>query len=121
MRIAIGRDLNAAPPEIPGAKIATEADARRIALDAYARKANRANVLSATDIVRKIDVIVFGFDLPGFAKQGDKVWEVRFTGLEKELRAILWVHANSGDLHFLCGPWQSDGSQISSDEASSPP
>lgn len=52
---------------------------------------------------------LLGFPVDGFARENDKIWEVRVQDWDCNgngiLRAILWVHADTGEVHFACGPW----------------
>jgi hypothetical protein len=93
-------------PKLLGAKVSNGDDASRIAMKAYAEKVRG---LSAYEGSGQPILIELGFELKGFAKVGDKVWEVRFTNLNPEgnrsLRAILWVHAATEKVYFVCGPW----------------
>lgn len=92
------------PLEIAGAKVAKEADARCIAFDAYIKKM-RLEVL-ATEGVRSVKVMKLGYDIPGFAKQGEPLWEARVMTLNDELRAILWINPHSEAVYFVVGPWK---------------
>ena len=94
-------------PEIPGAKVANGNDAARISQKAYVEKMHG---LSAYEGAGGGSIIELGFEVKGFAKLGDKVWEIRFTSMNpagrRALRAILWVHSETGQVHFVCGPWE---------------
>ncbi len=97
------RDLSAPMVKIPGAKVETEFAAKRLAFDNYIKKV-KGNV-SATEAVREVTVIVIGFDVDGFAKRGTQIWEARVTD-KQALRAIIWVNPLTGEVHFVCGPWE---------------
>lgn len=49
---------------------------------------------------------VLGYSIVGFASTGDKVWEVRFVGVEEKevLYACALVHATSGVLRWVIPP-----------------
>ena len=100
----MGRDLAAKPLQIEGAKVSAQADAKRIAFEAYVKKM-RAEIL-ANEGVQDMAVVTLGYDVPGFAPKGERIWEVRVLTIEGGLRAILWVNPRSEDVHFVCGPWK---------------
>ncbi|MDX9862370.1 MAG: hypothetical protein RBS99_15785 [Rhodospirillales bacterium] len=100
----IGRDLAAKPLQIEGAKVSAQADAKRIAFEAYAKKM-RAEIL-ANESVQDMAVVTLGYDVPGFASKGERIWEARVLTIEGGLRAILWVNPRSEDVHYVCGPWE---------------
>ena len=107
------RDLERAEkPELPGAKVSHGNDASRIAQKAYVEKVRS---LSAYEGAGKANVVELGFDVKDFAKTGDKVWEVRLTTMNPDgrraLRAILWVHSETEQVHFVCGPWEEEKSE----------
>lgn len=99
-------------PNLPDAKVSNGNDASRIAMKAYVEKVRG---LSAYEGSGQPKLIEFGFELKDFAKVGDKVWEVRFTNLNptgnRSLRAILWVHAATEKVYFVCGPWGAEETQ----------
>lgn len=76
--------------------------ALRIALEAYHQKKSG---FSAMEGYTRPILFQLGSEIKGFAQDGDKVWEVRITSLTKDgcrtLRAIVWVHAQTGRTHFL--------------------
>lgn len=66
-------------------------------------------------------VLLLGFPVEGFAQEGDEVWEVRMSGMngnrpENTLRAILWVHPDTGKVYYVCGPWRQGGAESSTFE-----
>ena len=92
--------------EIPGTMLSQEEEAHRVALKAYF--ALQGGVSATESDV--ISIVTIGFDIPNFAKRGEKLWEVRFTemgmnGVERMLRAILWIHPETSAIHALVGPW----------------
>ncbi len=101
--LCMARDLSAPMITICGAKVETESAAKRLAFDNYIRKM-KGNI-SATESVRDVTIIVLGYDVGGFAKKGEKIWEARVTD-NQALRAILWVNPRSENVHFVCGPWE---------------
>ena len=106
---AMGRDLAAKPLQIEGTKVSAQADAKRIAFEAYAKKM-RAEVL-ANEGVQDISVVTLGYDAPGFATEGERIWEARVLTIEGKLRAIIWVNPRSEDVHFVCGSWEKKASE----------
>jgi hypothetical protein len=101
--VAMSRDLTALPQQIEGTKISTEFEAKHIASDSYLKKMQL--MVSATESMSDIDIIKLGFDMPGFAGQGKKIWEVRVRTIEGDLRAIIWINPNTGRVYFVTGPW----------------
>ncbi len=93
--------------EIKGAKVSKQLDASGIATTAYEKKTKKGGFAGRTNIE------VLAFDIPGFGKRGDKVWEVRFTEVIIEKGAggwnatiaILWVHSETTEVYFVIGPW----------------
>lgn len=96
-------DLLAVSPQIEGAKIATEGEARHFAFKQYVKRM-KGNIL-AEETVRQTTIVKMGYDLPGFANKGDLIWESRVLTLEDELRGIIWLHPNSEKVHFVTGVW----------------
>ena len=97
---------NAVRQEIQGALLAQEDDARHVAIEAYF---TRQGGLLATES-EVLSIVTIGFDIPGFAKKGEKLWEIRFTdmgsnGVQRLLRAILYLHPNTSAIHAVVGPW----------------
>ncbi len=101
--LAAARDLSATILEIKGAKVATQAEAKQIAFDHYTKKM-KANIL-AIEGVKGISIVTLGYNIPGFASKGDKIWEIRILTIENELRSILWVHSETGKVYFVIGNW----------------
>jgi len=94
------------PQEISGAVLSQEKDARHVAIEAYF---TRQGGLLATES-EVLSIVTIGFDIPGFAKKGERLWEVRFTdmgsnGVQRLLRAILYIHPNTSAIHAVVGPW----------------
>lgn len=98
--------------KLPAAKVSNGKAASRIALDAYMRKTGG---LSAYEACGAIQLLELGFEIKDFAVTGDKIWEVRITdmslGVVGLLRAILWVHAETEKVHFVCGHWNNSTSE----------
>jgi hypothetical protein len=102
--------------EIKGAKVSKAQDARNLAEGEYLEKLlkTRAGML-ANEGASDISIATLGFDVPEFGKTGDKIWEVRIAlhiKLEQDLRAIAWIHPQTGKVHFVIGPWQVDKSAV---------
>lgn len=94
-----------AEPETDFNHVLTESKAKRIARDAYAEKMGVH--LMAEEGIWKVDIQTIGFDIPGFAKRGDQLWEARVMAfLNRETRAIIWVNANTEQVYYVIGPWK---------------
>ncbi len=111
-----------APPTIPGARASQAKQAQHIALTAYLAKAGG---LMATEDLAPTAVVTLGYDVPGFAKSGDRIWEVRALwwrpDLTRALRSILWVHSETSQVYFLTGVWQASGESPGSGSSPSSP
>lgn len=81
----------------------TELMVKRIVVNEYMIKM-KLKVL-ATEGVREIRPIKIGYDIPGFAKKGDKIWEARIETLEGDFRAIIWINLPNSKPYFVVGPW----------------
>lgn len=106
---AVSRDLDAPPLRIEGAQVSEQSAAKQIAIDAY-RKKMRAQVL-ATGGAQEVSIITLGYDVPKFASQGQRVWEIRVMTIEQELRAIIWVNPQTKAVHFVRGAWGEEEKQ----------
>ena len=91
--------------KLPGALVSDAECASRLAMDAYFHKSSG---LSAMEGPSKTILVELGFSVKDYAKIGDKIWEVRITVLTKDgnhaLRAIVWIHSQTGLPYFLCFP-----------------
>jgi len=49
-------------------------------------------------------------DIPGFARAGDPLWEVRFIGKGTGLQTLIWINKETGLAYFACRPgeWMKD-------------
>lgn len=90
-----------------GSKINNYRKAERTAFDAYSMRMKEG--VSSMEAPGGSSIITLGYDVPGFGKEGQKVWEVRITEMtvvpEFALRSIVWIQPDTGDVHFVCGPW----------------
>lgn len=103
--IAFGRDFQAPPLVLKGAKVSTEAQAKSLAWNQYfSLMLKRHRGVSATESARVVGIETIGFDMPGYAKKGDAVWEVRIIDFVSGLNAIIWVHSESQAVKFLLLP-----------------
>jgi len=103
--IAFGRDFKAPPLVLKGAKVSTEAQAKSLAENQYfSLMLKRHRGISATESARVVGIETVGFDMPGYAKKGDVVWEVRIVDFVSGLNAIIWVHSESQAVKFLLLP-----------------
>ncbi len=103
---AMSRDIDAMSPQIEGTKLPTQSDAKRVAFAAYMKRMQLEILAEEGVREREISVVTLGYDVPGFAAKGERIWEARVLTIEGGLRAILWVNPRSEDVHFVCGPWK---------------
>jgi len=86
---------------LQGAKVPDAEQASLLAMKAYIRTSG----LSAQEGPSQPSLMEVGFPVEGYAKVGDKIWEVRITALTKDgnraIRAIIWVHAQTGQARFV--------------------
>ncbi len=101
--LALGGATTAEPKLPPGATVGTEAQAREVAFRAYVEKMKLG--ILAEEGITGAALLALGYDVPGFAKRRDPVWEVRIETISLETRALIWVHALSGMVLFVVGPW----------------
>jgi len=99
------RDLLAPPLKLEGAKVAIEWDAKSIGLKHYGKRMMPQPGLRADEWARDVSIVTLGYTIPDFAAAGDKVWQVQIVTLENELRGIIWVHSETGNVHFVTGAW----------------
>lgn len=97
--------------EMKGARVSNASEAKRIATAACERKSHFMTL--ASEGVSTIAIIGLGFEVPKFCASGTTIWEIRFADLFRPdllpaLRAIIWIHPDSGKTHFLTSPWQSE-------------
>jgi hypothetical protein len=86
-----------APLKIEGARVSTEAQANKIATEAYFKKTRG---LRGVQTAKVVSIHTLDVEIKGFARKGDRVWEVRIYG-PRDLRAVIWVHATSAKTYFL--------------------
>lgn len=99
------RDFKAPPLVLKGAKVSTEAQAKSLADNRYfSLMLKRGRGISATEGARVVGIETVGFGMPGYAKKGDAVWEVRIIDFAGGLNAIIWVHSESQAVKFLLLP-----------------
>lgn len=82
---------------VRGVRVSTEAEAKKIAVDAYFKKTGG---LRGVQTAKVVSIHTLDLDIKGFAQKSDRVWEVRIYG-PRDLRAIIWVHAQSAKTYFL--------------------
>lgn len=93
--------------KIDGAKVASSVDAKRIASTHYYEKTKS---LDAHERIGKIAIIDLDYDVPGFAVKGDRIWQayvLRSAPRPNMLRGIIWIHPETGQVHFVTGVWGS--------------
>lgn len=101
--ICLAQDTSNPRVVIDGAKISQESEAAGISFKRYIEKMNLM-VLAEEGPLRPT-VITLGFDMPGFAQKGDKLWETRIMYCWSRLRAIVWLNPYTGETFWLIGPW----------------
>ena len=93
--------------EVPESQVPTAREAACLATEAYVE---RMGGLSDNESFDGPRLLFLGFDVEGFARSGDKIWEVRITTSMASalvaLRAIAWVNPDTAKVHFVCGPWE---------------
>lgn len=106
--------------ELPGGMVSDAENAKQLAIQAYLDKMEG---IRATEWLECFGVILLGYTVDGFALEEDKVWEVRVSDIGnnglRTLRAILWVHPETGKVHYVCGPWE-QGRSKTPEEAETP-
>lgn len=116
------KDLEKPPPEIKGAKVGTARQAEKLGLGAYMGRIGwpRHGLLASE--APGASVTTLDIDLPGFAKSGQQVWEVRITSLSRDsrraLRAIILIHPETERPFVVLGPW--DAEPLGKDNESTP-
>lgn len=98
------RNFQEQPLELKGAKVATEAQAKELVWKQYVTLMSKRRGISGTEGPRVIGIETVGFDMPGYAKKGDAVWEVRMIDFVSGLNAIALVHSESQAVKFLLLP-----------------
>lgn len=83
--------------KIEGARVSTEAQAKKIATEAYFKKTRGLRGVQSAKVV---SIHTLDVQIKGFARKGDRVWEVRIYG-PRDLRAVIWVHSGSAKTYFL--------------------
>lgn len=85
------------PLKIEGARVSSEAEAKKIAVDAYFK---RTRGLRGVQTAKVVSIHTLDVEIKGFARRGDRVWEVRIYGA-RDLMAVIWVHSKSAKTFFL--------------------
>jgi hypothetical protein len=85
------------PAHLVGAKVSNPGEAVDLAIRAYFARAGGMRALQSAQTVGAASL---GFDVPGFAQAGDRVWEVRVHE-RGALSAVIWVNAETGGSRFL--------------------
>ena len=85
------------PSRLDGAKVDNPGEAVTVAVDAYfARAGGKRSIRSAG----AIGAATLDFDVPDFARAGDRVWEVRVYEFGT-LSGVIWVNAETGRTRFV--------------------
>jgi hypothetical protein len=85
------------PAHLVGARVSDPGEAVDLATRAYFARAGGMRALQSAQAVGAASL---GFDVPGFALAGDRVWEVRVYE-RGTLSAVIWVNAETGGSRFL--------------------
>jgi hypothetical protein len=94
------------PERLPGSAISDSNQAARIAEAAFEQKMRRRMLAEEGS---QASVVRLGYSVKGFGSRGDLVWEVRISELVHDLKAIVWVHSETGAALPICGAW--DGNE----------
>ena len=62
---------------------------------------NTKYALSATESSHTTTFFRIATGLDGFAKQGDRIWQVHFVNIERYVTKIAWVNAETGQVLFI--------------------
>ncbi len=60
----------------------------------------RTRGLRGLQTAKVVSLHTLDIEIKGFARRGDRVWEVRIYGAG-DLRAVIWVHSKSAKTFFL--------------------
>ena len=82
-----------------GEKVSSADQASEIALRNYL-------FYSFGEQVLKPALVGISHDIEGFAKSGNRVWEVRIVNKEKGLRAMYFINPRTGAAYMVCKPGQ---------------
>lgn len=88
-----------------GAKVASPVDVKRVAGAHYYSKTRS---LDAQERIGNISIIDLGYDVPGFAAEGDRIWQayvLRSRPRPNMLLGIIWIHPETEKVHFVTGFW----------------
>lgn len=86
-----------APLRIAGAKVSTEDQAEKLATEAYFKKMGGKRAIQTAKVV---SILKMNVEIKGFARKGDRVWDVRIYGA-RDLSAVIWVHSETAATKFL--------------------
>lgn len=108
--LTMASDLTTLPLRIEGTKVPSEAEAKRLARNSYVEKMGTR--LMAEEGVQSLTIITLGYNVPGFANKGERIWEARVMAFfDRELRAIIWVNPRTEKVFFVCGPWETKSAE----------
>lgn len=90
--------------DIQATKISTYEQAEQLTAEHYKQKMN----LSAMDkeLVINPQKITLLYDVSGFAKNEETIWEAKVITIERSLRALIWINPRTGQVRCLTGPWE---------------
>ncbi len=89
---------NKALPDMRTAKIATGKAAENAVIEKLIADPNEG--LPSTYGPTAQLTFVLGFDVAGFGKTGDRVWQVHFVYINGHTARIAWVNAETGNVKF---------------------
>ena len=108
------RDLAKQKDIIKDAKVEQQSKVKQIVFKKYVEKIG-GNIM-ANEGIRDISIVKIGYDIDGFAKKGEKIWETRVLTLNGELRAIIWLHPNTEKIYFVTGSWDTNKYKVKEDK-----
>ena len=86
-------------PDMTTAKVPTPEAAVKVVVQKIVSDPNDG--LSSTYSPAAKLSFMFGFDVPGFGKKDDRVWQVHLTALTGQTMRIAWVNAEDETVIFL--------------------
>lgn len=101
-----GSSRTEAAPALSATKNEVRERVQTLAWETYIEEMSGRVSISETESVQSAEELTLGVDIPKFAWQGDKIWEVRIADKFLGVRAILWVYAPAQRVRILVAPSQ---------------
>jgi len=96
----LGTEVRPPTVDMSNARLATERQAKS-RLHEHLIQA-KGNGLSAMQSARVIAGFRIGFDIPGFARTGDRIWLIHVVAIDDAtVKRVAWINAESGAVTFL--------------------